>query len=145
MPSSKSRIWAFVAAAALASLTLGVFAPLQNYGPESAVRRFNVALLRHDPLDLQRVTEQDLRTADANELARRVLSLLRAGASFQLVRMERQSSQVRAVVVYTVPSNPSVSPGKVQFPMVYVVEKTGRVWRINASKTLTILRDRLGW
>ena len=44
MKSPRSRPTAYVAAISLALITLFVFYTLQNFGPESAVRRFNALL-----------------------------------------------------------------------------------------------------
>src|SRR5687767_10393182 len=50
--SSPSRNHGWTASALLAVLTIAVFFVLQNYGPESAVRRFHDALLRRDGREL---------------------------------------------------------------------------------------------
>jgi len=110
---------------------------LQDYGPESAIRRFNSALQRGDLLEVQSVTEQPLDSPTAQELIYLVNTLLQQGFSYQLLKMDRQPGQVRAAVVY--------SRGKYQiYPVIMVVEKDQRVWKIDADKTVTIKRDAFG-
>lgn len=125
------------AAAVLALITLGVFSVLQDYGPESAIRRFHAAVMQEDAIELQTVTEQNVRTPAVRELAGQVHSFLTQG-NYQLLRMERSPLQVRAAVVYTSRLTHE------QFPMIWVVEQRNHVWRVDANKTLTILHDSLG-
>jgi len=131
------RLWRYVAVAVLSLLTLGVFYVLQDYGPESAIRRFHDAIVRGDGVELQRVTMEDIRSPNVRLLARDVNNFLRNGA-YQLVRMERSQTQVKAAVVYRAKGSSEL------FPMIWVVEKQGSIWKVNADKTLTILRDNLG-
>lgn len=135
--SRRDQIVNYGAAAVLALITLGVFAVLQDYGPESAIRRFHAAVMQDDPIELQSVTEQNVRTPAVRELAVQVRSFLSTG-SYQLLRMERSPAQVRAAVVYTSRTTHE------QFPMIWIVEQRNHVWRVDANKTLTILHDSLG-
>jgi hypothetical protein len=131
------RIWEYLAAGVLALLTIAVFYSLQDYGPESAIRRFHAAIVRGDREELQRVTEQKLDSQNVARLAVQVQAFMQEGFRYQLLRMQRSPSQVRAAVVYTAPDHQV-------FPMIWVVEKTGRVWKVDADKTATIMRDSLG-
>lgn len=131
------RIWGYAAASVLATITLGVFYVLQDYGPESAIRRYHQAILKQDRLDLQRVSVQEIDSENSRLLAREVGGFLAIG-NYQLVRMERTPGEVRAGVVYRPRGTQDV------FPMIWIVEKKGGVWKVNVDKTLTILRDSLG-
>ncbi|AIE86149.1 hypothetical protein [Fimbriimonas ginsengisoli] len=137
MAAGSRRLWAYLAAAGLCLLTLAVLYPLQDYGPESAIRRFHVAISHDDGVELQRVTAQPIQSENVQWLARQVQGLMKAGARYQLLRMQRWPTQVRAAIVYT-------SPSDERFPMIWVVEKRGRIWRVDADKTVTIMRDSLG-
>jgi len=123
--------------AVLSLLTLSVFYVLQDYGPESAIRRFHDAVVRGDGIELQRVTAEDIRSPSVILLARDVKNFLVDG-TYQLSRMERSQNQVQAAVVYRAKGSAEL------FPMIWIVEKRGSVWKVNADKTLTILRDNLG-
>lgn len=137
MQSGGVRGWGYAAAATLSLLTLGVFYVLQDYGPESAIRRFHDAVLKRDPVELQRVTDEDVRSQSVQQLITQVGAFMRSG-SYQLLRMERSATQVQAAVVYRARGSRDV------FPMIWVVEKRGGLWKVNADKTMTILRDNLG-
>ena len=129
--------WAYLSAGILALLTLGVFYVLQDYGPESAIRKFHVAAAAGDAGALQSVTQQPVRTQEVQILAAKVRRLLGEGYRYQVLRMDRSPTQVRAAVVYTV--------GNIELPEIWVVEKDGRSWKIDAFTTEGIQRDSLGF
>jgi len=60
MAALKSNTAPYVAAGVLAVITLLVFFTLRDYGPQSAVRRFNTDIHNHDYTDLQNVTTSDV-------------------------------------------------------------------------------------
>lgn len=134
---SPARLKAYLSAGAISILTLYVFSRLQEYGPESAIRRFHTAIFYNDPQELQRVSVEPIRSRSVISLAGQVRGMLLQGATIQLSRMERTPDQVRAAVVYRNPK------GEV-FPMIWIVERSGRTWRVNAEKTVTVLYDSLG-
>jgi len=128
------RLWRIITAGVLAIFTLLVFSRLQEYGPESAIRRFHVDAVARDYVDLQKVTTRSIDTVSAVQLAGIAKAFLTGGARYQLLRMERTPIQVRAAVVYTDAAGQT-------FPMIWVVEKIGRSWRVNADQTMRIYRD----
>lgn len=135
MEGRTTRPSAYVAAALLAAVTLGVFYRLQDYGPESALRRFHSDVINKDTDDLQRVTIEPIESANAFNLERFVYGIMHAGARYELVRMDRSPDQVRAAVIYRVPNSPK------DVAMIWVVERTPQGWRVNADKTVTIIHD----
>lgn len=136
--AGQKRLWTYLSAGALTFLTLYVFFRLQDYGPESAIRRFHADVLDNNTEDLQRVTERPITSYNAVLLRSYVRSWLSSGWSYQLLRMERFPDQVRAAVVYTPPHGAEI-------PLIWVVEKDGRAWKVNADKTVTVIHAALGW
>lgn len=127
---------AWVAASLLAVLTLGVFLPLQNSGPESVIRRFHMASLSRDDSELQRLTLQDIRSPEVVQLRGIVYEIARAGGTFQLGRVLRKPRLVQAEVLYSVPGLGTAVSG-------WVVQKPAPQtrWKINAAATLSIFRQ----
>jgi hypothetical protein len=135
MERRRPSLWASGAAAALALVTVGVFYRLQDYGPESAIRRFHTDVMNHNRADLQRVTLQQIDTDRAVFLEQRIVQgFLGQGATYQLLRMDRSPDQVRAAVVYRTKDGEN-------WPFIWVVEKTDRNWRVNVDKTVTVAQD----
>jgi hypothetical protein len=124
----------YAAASVLAVITLGVFFRLQDYGPESAIRRFHNDVLNDDSSDLQRVTVQSIGDQRVRRLVSLVHNLLVDGRRYQLVGMDRTPDQVRAAVIYRIPRREDRA-------IVWVVERSDGGWRVNADKTITILED----
>lgn len=127
----------FLAAAVLAGTTLAVFGASQNYGPAAALRRFHVAVEKGDYKAAERMLETGYADPASQELVLAARGLTAGGAGYQVARMERLPREVRAVVVYG-------GRNANRRAVVWVVEKTQGAWRIDARKTLTILRDALG-
>jgi len=117
-----------LAAFVLAAVTLGVFAVFHDYGPESAIRRFHLAVVNGDRAELQRVTEQPIDTPGPQALRRWVLQMHEAGAHYQLLRVERHPRAVYAAVVY---SPPDGEP----YGTVWIVRKDDAFWKVDAAAT----------
>ncbi|HLO98887.1 MAG TPA: hypothetical protein VK171_09865 [Fimbriimonas sp.] len=141
-------------AALLALIVIFTFGSLQNYGPESTVRRFHTSLTNIQKSQLEN------RGIPANEWARlrsslvedvgatpgsgtdqyakllveRVYDQYRIGATYSLARMDRHPREVRIAVVYA-------PPGMPQSTIVWVVTKPSgsREWKINARKTFSAM------
>ena len=137
MSAKPLRASATFAAATLAILVLAVFSVLQDYGPESAIRRFHDAVRRDDVRALAQVTEEDPRDARVQHLAQNVALLSKQGANYRILRMDREPRQVAAEVQYVLPD------GR-QGRTVWVVVKTRRTWRVEASETGRYFRRTLG-
>ena len=121
------------AAAALAGVTLGVFATFQNYGPESAVRRFHHAILTGDDKELAQVVDAPNETSAVRDLRQYVTRALNGGSNYRIVKSERSPTQVEMLALYA--GRP---------PIVWVVIKARDRWRVDPYLTLQGLR-RLGY
>lgn len=138
------RRWSpYIAAALLASLTIRVFFTLQDYGPESAIRRFyaatpdavrtgNVAELVDVSLDakIQGLSE----AAMVSRLAR----WRTHGVPMQVEFVQGNGNEVRAVVVFSLPLNKKTD---YLWASVWVVVRIGKDWKIDVNKTSTIFWD----
>ncbi|BBO23321.1 MAG: hypothetical protein AMXMBFR19_05480 [Chthonomonadaceae bacterium] len=132
-------LWTKLAASiVLAGLTLAVFATLQDYGPESAVRRFHEAALNGDSRAMGRVVTSDSSEGAVSLLASRVLELARSGGRYQLLGIERGPGSARAEVAYVFPYRGLV------ISMLWSVRKEGRSWRVDADETLRNLPRAVG-
>jgi len=132
----------YVAAAILASLTIRVFFELQDYGPESALRRANEAIQNDDGKGLLNVIV-DHKLEGANEKA--MVATLRFwythGVTMQVGRLIRNGNQVRAALVFGFPPRTFGFPKGTYWSSVWVVERNGRSWFVDANKTATIFWD----
>ena len=118
----------------LAGVTLAVFATFQNYGPESAVRRFHHAIANHDRAELEQVVEGGADSSAVRELGSAVSGALAAsGANYQIVTSERTPTQVVMLARY-----------RGHDSIVWIVTKARDRWRIDPYLTLQGLR-RLGY
>jgi hypothetical protein len=133
----------------LISLVLGVFFSLQNYGPQSTVRKFHAtlkrmydsqtsgqALKKADWEELQSLMIDDIGTSEtmsvgspAGMAIRFVYTQYQANNSFRLIRTTRREREVIAAVAYGRSGQP---------PIAWVVVKPvgSRQWKISAQKTL---------
>lgn len=126
------------AALALAASTLAVFGVFQNYGPESAVRRFHHAVAT-DGSDRSRL-DQELsqvvmgspESSATQQLAAFLSNVLASGSGYSIVKSERSPTQVDILAVYG------------HKTIVWVVIKARDRWRIDPYLTIQALR-RLGY
>jgi hypothetical protein len=141
-----------VVVALVLSLVVGtIFFVLQNYGPESTIRKFHSAIQRGLSVagagnqsltkslrDIQREVIEPLGLVNGSQgdpagvsILRFAVNQMQNGGKLQILRMDRYPREVRAVVAYYYPNRPPQE-------MIWVVEKpTGRrAWLINATKTL---------
>ena len=124
----------FAAAAVLATVTLCVFGVFQNYGPESAVRRFHHAVAHDDLGEMAQVVTQGVDSSAMKELRGYVSrALAGSGAGYRILTSDRSEKQVVMLAKYQ--STP---------PIVWVVVKLPGGWRIDPYLTLQALR-RLGY
>jgi hypothetical protein len=141
----------------LACLVLFTYSTLQNYGPESTVRKFHAALhsisqaqsnnkriSKRDWDALKSVIEEDIGNLggpsdpahrDGLTIIGRGLEQFQSGTTYSLARMDRLTREVRIAVLY---QRNAKSPA---LPIVWVVDKPigGREWKINARKTLSAM------
>lgn len=132
MPKVEVNSW-FVAAI-LAVGTVATFDRLLDYGPASALRRFHVAIVADNPIELERVTKEPLSDPSLHQLERIVVRNYQAGAKFEVARMDLSQSQVRAAVLYRVGNQMPV-------PMVFVLDREGTSWKVNATRTLATQQE----
>lgn len=132
MQGRSPRFAAYGAAGVLAVVVLFVFFILQDYGPESAVRRFHEAAARGDLRTIQELTKR----GSSDEATIRLASQLRfilisQGARYRLMRMDRRPGEVGAEVAY-------VYPGGQVAGLYWIVRKGPgeRSWRIDVERTL---------
>ena len=122
------------AATTLAVVVLGVFFVLQDYGPESAIRRFHRAVQVGDVRELARVTKQPISSRAVADLSGWVQQMRHVGARYRLLRVDRQPREVYAALEYVLPDGQT-------YPTVWVVEKPRETWQIDAARTVTIIED----
>jgi hypothetical protein len=137
MGSSDRKWTSFWPAMILAILTLAVFWNLRDYGPENTIRKFHVAIFYQDVQRLRSTLSEDSTDQNTAELVGWTEPLLRVGYQFRIQRMDRQPDEVRAAVLYK-------RPGSRDTARIWVVERRGKAWVINANKSAQILRDALG-
>ncbi len=138
-------------AAILSGLVIFTYSTLQNYGPESAIRKFHAALhnvytaqMNGKPIPdqdwdmLRSSLETDIgpknQIVDGQDLdvSKMVLTQFQAGSTYSLARMDRHPREVRIAVLYSNPHQPTVC-------IVWVVDKVGRQWKVSAQKTLSAM------
>ena len=136
------RLLAIVSAAVLASLTVGVFYQLQDYGPESAIRRFNELSINDNDEGLKTVIADNAQLHSIFFLKQKLKEWYQDGATMQLAQMERSENEVRAAVLFTIPAEPDYPLGT-QWAMIWVVVRRGKSWLVDVNKTATILGDQL--
>src|SRR5687767_14248067 len=125
----------FVVAVILAAFTVGVFYILQNYGPESAVRRFHNAVAANDLDALARVIQEDVRSPAVRELRSRVWAINETARGIILFSSNRRTREVLVVGQY-------IAGNGYKFALPWLVQKKNTTnWRINVTGTL-ILMDR---
>jgi len=134
--------WSIISALVLACLTLGVFYVFQDFGPESAIRRFNEACIRNNDDELQSVIAENFQRNNVLLLKQQLRTWYENGATMQLAEMERSEKEVRAAVLFTIPPNQDYPLGT-QWAMIWVVTRRGKFWLVDANKTATILTDAL--
>lgn len=124
---------ALLPAVTLAALVLFVFATLQNYGPESAVRRFHEAVLTRNVEELNEVVYVPFQRQDLDALVLSLQKLFAAGARIRLRDVERSPYMVHVSVLYHTPSGASGSG-------IWVARKTPAGWKVDVGSTLAWAR-----
>jgi hypothetical protein len=131
MPSTGVGV-GILASVLLALLTLSVFYVLQDYGPESAIRKYNEAVLNGDSLALNAISSQPIDSPDGEWLQAQVHSFLAAGGRLRLETIRREPTTDLAEVEYVLPDPPAV-------PFLFVVTKDNHVWKVNPSATHAVI------
>jgi hypothetical protein len=155
------NVWSVPKASLLPAFLLGIlvlftYSTLQNYGPESTVRKFHAAInnITQSQINNKGIPAGDWNTLrstliedigsldgesgprnyDATKAISQVIDQFRQGKTYSLARMDRHTRDVRIAVLYQRGKLPPTS-------MVWVVEKPygGREWKISAQKTLSAM------
>ena len=113
----------------LAASTLAVFGRFQNYGPESAVRRFHDAVSAGNGKEIDAVVVGSARSSATIELQNTLRSVHLGRSRYSIVKSERSPTQVDMLTLY-----------ENKKTMVWVVTKERDHWRIDAYLTLQALR-----
>lgn len=126
LPAKKTS---WVPAILLAGITLAVFTSLQNYGPQSAVRRFHQAIVTRDRAALETSVLEPVDSKPVGMLLQGVERLLLNGPP-ALTGSRQMNRSEQLLLTYRDGFGNA-------FPIVFFVEKPERQknWKINASKT----------
>jgi hypothetical protein len=134
MSLPKPPLSAWVTAGALAAMTLFVFAVLQDYGPEAAIRRFHTALAQNDARGIMELSyppsaQPGTITRSAYELSQFVRNrFVIRGARVQLYAMSRRPDRAAAVVTYLLPEGAEA--------MTWILRKSNREWKVDTAETV---------
>ena len=152
------NLWTVPKASLLPAIVLGclvlfTIGTLQNYGPESTLRKFHSSLHNifvsqlnktgipiNDWNVLRNTIQEDIGmpggSGDQNALVliNSVLTQYSSGATYTLARTDRHTGEVRIAVLYGIAQQAPT-------PMVWVVDKASdsREWKISARKTLSAM------
>jgi hypothetical protein len=120
-------------AAILSVVTLLVFFVLQDYGPESSLRKFHEAIVQKDPRKLAQVMTGQLSDPPNVEYVDLVGSLLVGqNARYRLLRTDHRDGKVGAEVQYLLPSGKTTT-------IYWVLSKVGPDWRVDPALTQKIM------
>lgn len=129
MKAGSAAVANLSAAALLGILTLGVFYVLQDYGPESSLRKFHRAAVNRNLREISEVIAKGSNPESVRVLAKMVYDYAHAGARYQLLHVKRENKRVVAEVAYVLPGRPVV------FPVLWVVEKEPDGWKVDINET----------
>lgn len=132
MKAGNASLGSLFSALGVALLTFGVFFVLQDYGPESALRKFHRAAVNGNLAEVMDVVAQDAARENVEGLAAMVYNYARAGARYQLLHVKRENKRVVAEVAYVLPNRP------IAYPVLWVVEKKPGGWRVDVDETVKI-------
>lgn len=145
-------IYSYLAAAALALVTVFSFYVFQDFGPQSVLRRFHIDVARRDYADINRISTRSLKPEEVQALQQRngffrgwgpsgyicsfVLLQIANDASYEILYLKRLHGEVLATVEYRWPNGN-------EFAVVYHVQQTDRDWRIESDETAKAISDSL--
>ena len=123
---------AIVSAISLSVFTLGIFAIQQNYGPDSAVRRFEAAVRAKDWRALQTTVFDPVDSFPVGYLVETIQRIQASGASLHTVRTNREGKSASVQTSIDLPDGQAIS-------MVWQVSRQGGAWRVDAAGTLNFM------
>lgn len=121
-----------ITSAVLSLVVLGVFFGLQNYGPESVVRRFHREATSGDLRAIASVTNENPRSFAVGALVQEVQALARRGYSYEFLRVQNLT-RIRVAVVYV---NYIPTRGGPVLSRPWIVGKREQLWKVEAEATL---------
>jgi len=117
------------AAGVLAAITLFVFFTLRDYGPRSALRRFNDDVRSGNVNDLQQVTVQQISDESVQKLYYLVRQIELRGGTSRVAALNKNRGEVEMLVLYSI--------GDTAMQWVWIVDhQSNGTWAVNADKTL---------
>ncbi len=125
----------FLAAAALAVLTLATFAVAADRGPESAVKRFHEAIKEGDEAAIDQVLVGSPDGADQARLIGVVRQLLTIDSRVELGRVASIGREATVDVRYPIRGGSFVR---------FVLDQQQGRWQVDAKKTLDLYRRPFG-
>lgn len=122
-------VYSIVAAAALAAITLFTFYVFRDFGPQSAIRRFHMAVAKLDTVEINRLTTEPIaQSPPTQSVVGFVRRLAVSNASFEIVSLKPNHKQVRAGVQYRFPDGSGVG-------LVWYVRQDQNEWKIDCRAT----------
>src|SRR2546423_11378130 len=118
---------AVVSALVLAGLVLFVFGTLQNYGPESAVRRLHEAVLTRNQTEVDDVILQPSNPEEIARIEQVIWDALSQGAHIRLFDLSRSPTKVMVKVIY--------HAGDRAGYQVWATQKTKDGWKVDIHRT----------
>ena len=123
-----------IPAALMAAVVFFVFFTLQNYGPESAVRRFHEGVLDQSYVEIDDVILRPSNPNHVGLLEMYVANHLAQGAQITLHDVERAPTSVSVSVVYHAPNTLPAS-------VTWATQKTEDGWKVDVDRTLYLWRQ----
>lgn len=132
----------------VAALTLAVFYQLRDYGPESALRKFQMSAILNDTGELQRVSKDPISSREVQVLQRTLRQFNSMGARVRMGMLTRETRtdvidgsavNVRSVVAEV----RYYLPGRVE-SIHWVVDLGPAGWMVNAKETVMFPFKKLG-
>jgi hypothetical protein len=118
----------------LSLVTLFVFFTLQNYGPDSTVRKFHLAARELDRDEAATLVYPDFDSSSTQELWTLVAGLLANGRTdFEITHFQRKANQAAIVVRYRFPNGE-------QRTLIWLVNRIEGKWRIDTRETTLAAR-----
>ena len=118
----------------LSLVTIFVFGSLQNYGPDSTVRKFHQAAAELDRNGAAALVAPDFDSSATQDLWTSLTSLLANGRTeYQITHYQRKANQAAIVVRYRFPNGEART-------LVWVVSRIEGKWKIDTRETLLAAR-----
>ncbi|HVT12351.1 MAG TPA: hypothetical protein VHE55_08790 [Fimbriimonadaceae bacterium] len=122
-------IYSYLAAAALALVTIFTFYVFQDFGPQSVIRRFHIDVARQDWRDIDLVAKENVSSPATQSMIRFVNEMVVNNASYEIVSLKRLHKEVLAAVEYRLPNGAGVG-------VVWHVVQSSNDWRVDCRATV---------